>query len=1430
MQGGIQTLQSGDPGAQISPRKQEGPSPLSFAQQRLWFLHQLDPQSSAYNEATVLRINGPLEFNAFEQALNRIHERHAVLCASFPATDGTPMQVHKPARVECQVADLQQVPTAQREISAKELAQTEARKPFDLAAGPIARYLLIRCRPDEHLFVAVMHHIVTDGWSVAVFFKELETFYQSITRATPASLSALPIQYSDFAQWQRDNCRDEALANELKFWKSKLGGAPSAIDLPTDRDDRAAAGAHGATHTLQLPQAFCETLAAESRTRGVTEFMMLATALAITLHRWTGQEDIVIGTVAAGRTRREVENLIGCFMNFLPIRMRLAKEATGAEAAAQVRATVLEAYAHQDCPFDKIVEAINPARGVHRNPLYNVGLLLQNFPASVLNSDTLSAELVALESDASLLDLRFIAERNDAGMRVACEYDTALFDRSTIETLLQGFDKTLRRLIESPESSLNEFEVPQPLAIQATASRARREVENIAVAATFTADPVQDSMLYWLQEVETSAKVSFAPYNQVFQQLLDPGSPLNRNRRGLNVVLLRIQDWVAEQFNNVTQTVRQFSSALAAAAARSAVPWLVCFCPINEPEPDVKALEEGLASELKRIAGVHVLTANELLKWYPVENVFDAATERLGNVPYTPMFFAALGTAIVRKFHAMKRSPRKVIALDCDNTLWQGVCGEDGPNGIGLGSDHKALQEFMRRQSDAGMLLCLCTKNNEADVTEVFKCRSDFPLRRENFVAAKVNWRPKSENIKALARELNVGLDSFIFVDDNPMECAEVEANCPGVLSLRLPHDSERIPKFLEHAWIFDHLKITDEDKKRAQSYHENREREELRAQSVSMAEFLEGLNLNIVVEPVQPSQISRVSQLTQRTNQFNFTTRRYSESEIQQFSTAADTRLFAVSVSDRFGDYGLVGVMLARLASEAVDIDSFLLSCRVLGKGVEHRMLAHLGELARTNDLARVDLHFRPSAKNRPALDFIEHVAAPFRRQNGDGSIFSLPTRLAASIRYEPEEAVPSAPPSSNGERKAAPAPTLQFKNCREIALRSHDPAWILEAVETWTRASRAAVSASGPYLAPHTHTEKELCRIWAELLGVERVGVQDDFFALGGSSLLAVRLFAQIEKALGQALPLVVLFQSPTIGQLAHAIEQRKGHVSSTSIVPIQTAGSKPPLILVHGAGGGILWGYANLSTYLGQDQPVYAIEPRLTDSAGQPLTVEQMAQQYLVDLRAFQPKGPYYIGGYCFGGYVAYEIARLLREANEQVALLALIDSAAPNGCYDRIPWWNPLYCLRFAKNTCCWLADFMKLEQKARSQFINRKLGVWKRKILGKPADQKQAAVDLHQYIDPSQFPEEEIKLWQAHLNAGAAYKPRRLRGGVTLLRTRTQPFFCSFDPHYGWGELSEDVKIRRVPGSHEAIFIEPHVRALAAQVAACIREARAESDC
>jgi HAD superfamily phosphatase (TIGR01681 family) len=272
----------------------------------------------------------------------------------------------------------------------------------------------------------------------------------------------------------------------------------------------------------------------------------------------------------------------------------------------------------------------------------------------------------------------------------------------------------------------------------------------------------------------------------------------------------------------IEQHVREFTVALKTAAARGGAPCVVCVCPSNRTSAGSSAnaaffqeMESFLAAEVSAVSGLHLVTTSEMSSLYPVSDPYDPQGDELGHVPYTPPFFTALATMVARKLHLLKRAPSKVIVLDCDNTLWAGVCGEDGPGGIRLDSPWRELQQFMREQAQTGRVLCLCSKNNEEDVSAVFAQRSDMPLRRDDFVAARINWRPKSENLKALAKELNLGLDSFVFVDDNPVECAEVQANCPEVTALQLPEPPELIPQFLKHCWVFDQRQITAEDKQR---------------------------------------------------------------------------------------------------------------------------------------------------------------------------------------------------------------------------------------------------------------------------------------------------------------------------------------------------------------------------------------------------------------------------------------------------------------------------------------------------------------------------------------------------------------------------------------------------------------------------------------
>lgn len=1424
--------------------------PVSFVQERLWFIDQLEPGSCAYNVPIAVRLTGHLDLPTLQRALDEIVTRHEALRTTFRLEDGALSQLVAPSQpLALKVIDLRELPLEERDARAQTLANAEAQQPFDLVKGPLVRVAIIQLTQTENVLVAVMHHTISDGWSLGIFFQELDALYSAfITGRSSAELPELPVQYADYAHWRKSWMQGATLERELDYWKAKLAGAPGALELPADRDVHSRIGHAGAQKTMLLPKDSIEALNAFSQRSGSTQFIVLLSALFITLHKWTEQRDIVLGTVVAGRSRRDIENVIGCFMNFLPLRGTIRDDETASELIARLKTTVLEAQSHQDCPFEKIVEAINPERRLNQNPLYNVAFLLQNFPSEIFNSGTFQARVMPVETGAALLDLRFEVEPTPEGLNMLCEYRTDLFEGDTITKLLKAYAQVIDRLGRGPQLPVAEFSITEGLAKQARASRERQDAvatrQTIAVAATFTAEPIEDSLRYWMAELDIAAEIRFAPYNQVFQQLLDPASALAHNRRGLNLVLIRLEDWQhaadASNLDEGPETIlrrnlSEFVAAMRVASDRNGAPLLVCFCPPSRKSADGKSedaerIEKELATELAKLSGVYVATSAELLDLYPVRDYYDASGDELGHVPYTNPFFSALGTFVARKFHALTRTAYKVIALDCDNTLWSGVCGEDGAQGVCIDAPRRALQEFMRAQFDSGMLLCLCTKNNEADAVEVFAQRNDMPLRAEHFAAQRVNWLPKSQNLKSLAAELNVGLDSFIFVDDNPVECAEVEASCPEVLTLLLPEDPQKIPQFLQHCWAFDHLKLTREDQQRTELYLQNRQREQSRQQAMSLADFISGLNLKIEIAPMSAEQLPRVAQLTQRTNQFNFTTRRRTEAEIKTLGDGVN--VLTASVSDRFGDYGLVGVMIYRSAERALEVDTFLLSCRVLGRGVEHRMLARLGQIAEERQLNWVDAHYLPSAKNKPALEFLQNVGASFQQTLNGGFVFRFPARYAAEVEFDPQEAgerqqqkAESAPAYAT-TRLAFSQPLRKFTQCRRIAMECNDPVTIHLAVEA-SIASHTGKHVD--YVAPRSELEQSLCGIWQNLLHVERVGVRDNFFDLGGHSLLAVRLFSEIEKLTGRKFPLVTLFQAPTIEQLAAVFSQAGHGAKQSPLVPIQPQGSKPPLVLVHGAGGDVVWGYANLAAYLSADQPVYGIKSRAQLGLEEFDSLELMAEYYLGELRKFQPHGPYFLGGYCFGGNVAYEMARQLREQGENVALLALLDTSPANAGYERITWWRPRFSIRFTRNLMYWLKDFRELKAEDRRRFIGRKLRSFGRKFLHnlRPGGGN-GEVDLEEVIDLTHFPENELKLWRVHLRALIEHVQQPYDGPVTLLRTRGQQLFCSLEEDFCWSKLVRDVAVKRIPGSHENIFMEPNVRFLAKELDACLAEAQASS--
>jgi FkbH-like protein len=675
----------------------------------------------------------------------------------------------------------------------------------------------------------------------------------------------------------------------------------------------------------------------------------------------------------------------------------------------------------------------------------------------------------------------------------------------------------------------------------------------IAITSTFTAEPVSDALTFWLKELGWKDEVRFAPYNQVFQQLLDGGSLLRTNRNGVNVVLLRLEDWarVSESgvpdLDGLERGVEQFIATLASAVSGFHSPILICICPASPlflADPERAAfqgrMEARVAAAAAPLQSVHLAGSQEAAELYPVAEAHDPHADELGHVPYTPLYFAALGTLIVRKIHALRMPPYKVTVLDCDDTLWKGICGEDGPQGVLLDPPRRALQEFMVAQHDAGKLLGLVSKNNFEDVLDTFRLNPKMPLHLDHFVSWRINWKPKPVNIAELAEELELGLDSFILVDDSAKECSEMEANQPAVLAIALPAETGKIPAFLRHVWAFDHLRVTEEDRRRNEMYAQQVERVRAQERAASLEEFLESLQLDVRIAPMAKDELPRVAQLTERTNQMNFTGVRRSENGIQELVDSGEADVLAVHVADRFGSYGLTGVVIFGTGADALVVDTFLLSCRVLGRGVEHRMLAALGRTAMQRNLPVVEVPFVRAPRNLPALLFLEGVGLEFQHVESGRLCFRFPADRAAALKYQPSTA--ETPERERSVPAPAPVPVRPVRvPYSRIATELRDPRKILARIQA--QAYGQSANGAGSYVAPRTALERRLAEMWAEALRVSPVGIHDDFFDLGGHSLLAVQLMSRVRQAFGVDLSLELVYSgSFNVAELAEAIEVKE------------------------------------------------------------------------------------------------------------------------------------------------------------------------------------------------------------------------------------------------------------------------------------------------
>jgi FkbH-like protein len=670
---------------------------------------------------------------------------------------------------------------------------------------------------------------------------------------------------------------------------------------------------------------------------------------------------------------------------------------------------------------------------------------------------------------------------------------------------------------------------------------------NLIIASTFIADPIRSVLEYWGRQLDMSLSLSLAPYAQVVQQLLDEQSVLSTNRDGVNVLLVRCEDWIRslDGSHDVDDVVRNASvdlvEAVRLAAMRTSSPGttLVCLCPPSDERKRqlLETAENSLATSLAALPRTTVVRHRDVAALYPVATIYDRVADVGGHIPYTADYFTALGTYLVRWIAAARRPPVKVLVVDCDNTLWTGVCGEVGPLGVEIDRGSAELQQFLLEQAQNGALLCLASKNSEADVWEVFEQNRGMIVKRSDFVAWRINWKPKSENLAELARELNLGIDSFAFVDDSPVECNEVQAAHPMVLVLELPRDRSQLDELLRHVWELDRFAATREDRERTRMYQDEIQRERLRRTTLTLEEFLEKMAIEVTIRPAERADVPRIAQMTKRTNQFNTTTLRESESAVDRWLVDDARSSFVVHVRDRFGDYGLVGVVGIQWHAGLGVVDRFLLSCRALGRNVEYLVLAHVGKTAAERGVPLLELQFAATAKNEPARAFLDSLGCDVTQDAEGRSAYRLSssaaTQARASHHASGSQAVTSEPQADEADK--IETGELGRPAAAQLGPRLRSVAAIRAAMET-SKERRLAQ----PYIEPTDRLEQLLVDLWARVLELNAVGIEDDLFDLGADSIEFVMVSSSLSEALKIEAPVSVLLDAPTVAQQACALRE--------------------------------------------------------------------------------------------------------------------------------------------------------------------------------------------------------------------------------------------------------------------------------------------------
>ena len=1323
----------------IPPRPQPGPWPLSYSQELLWLLGELNPGGNAYNSPDATRLRGPLDVTALRSAVTAVVGRNEVLRTVYRVVDGAPVQVVEPAReVEVPLVDLSDLPGPEREAETARLLKVESERPYDLAHDPVLRATLVRLAPQEHVLLVVVHHIAIDGWSKGVLWSELTAFYEAALHGTEPALEPMPLQYADWAVWHREWLAGGIAETQLEYWRRQLADPPALLDLPTDRPRPPVLSHRGDRTDRFLDADLLAGLHALARAESTTLFVVVLAAFGTLLHRVTGQSDLVVGTPLAGRNRVELERVVGYFMNTLALRMDFTGDPTFREVLRAARETTLQAFAHQDVPFERVVTEVNPDRDLSSTPLFQVMLVLQNQKRSAFGPLGLEAEPVGHERAWSKFDLTVGMGERPTGLNTAWEFATDLFDRATVERLAAGFAAAVTGVLADPDRPVSGIDLLD-------------DAERASLAAwndTGEARPSEPGRrLLHALVAEAAARAPGASALVEGERVLSHAD-LDARSAALAHRLVRAGLRPGERVALALGRRAEFVVSLLAVLRAGGV----CV-------PLDLALPAGRLQELVTVSGAtHVVHLGPLE--VPVADAVvrvDLAEATPAAPPPAPVPGLGADSPAYLLFTSGSTGRPKPVVLTHGGLANHALAGIDL---YGMRPDDRTLQ-FSSLAFDISVEEIFCTL--VAGGTLVLR-PDDLPLGGPELV----QWLE----------------DARISVLDLPtafwhewVHDLEVRGLVPPSTLRQVVVGGEKAVAATYATW----RRLAGDDSGWVNTYG-----------------------------PTETSVIA-----TAWTPPRGWLPSPGEELPIGR--PVPGVRVHLLDPAGRPVPQGVrgeiciagAGVAAGYLGDEALAAERFTAE-----PGTGARMY-------RTGDVARM--------RSDGELEFAG-------RRDGQVKL--------RGYRIEPGE-VESALCTHPGIGQAAVLVHGEGAAAQLVAYaaaRDHTAAVTGEALRRYLldllpaymvpvsvtvltelpltgngKVDRAALPApelvGGDLVAPRDEVEETLHGVWAQVLGTEAFGVHDSFFDVGGHSLLAVRMIALVEQRLGTRLPLATVLKAQTVAELADVVRGGREPVSWDCVVPLKPDGSRPPLWCLHLLSGEVI-AYRNILRYVHPDQPVYGLQSVGLDGRTPPLIrIEDMAARYISDLRRVQPHGPYLLAGLCFGGVVAYEVARQLRAQGARVALVGLVD-ARPFGHPATDSEGNPLPARRKLDLVRHPGPDPTFRARYAMAKWLLRGTVRWW---------VVKALLRLRRSL-----PERLQDVKRLNQRASATYTAPPYDGDVTVFRASVGKVDDLADRRLHWRYLvSGQMRVRDVPspGAHHLTLLkEPHVQAFVASLTEAIDEA------